>query len=69
MVTTPVAKKAKIESTSEFTNVSDEFDSDVESNENSESTPMPIFEDIKSHVTSPFVQLTFTAALSIGNIR
>ena len=53
-------KKTKVEDTFDFANVSDEFerDAEMENNKNPESGPMPIFEDMRSHVKSPFVQLT-----------
>ena len=53
-------KKSKVEDSKfDLTNVFDEFesDNDMENIENREGGPMPVFEDIKSHVTSPFGHL------------
>ena len=52
-------KKDIFEDTFDTNDVLDEFDSEAEEEpEELGSTPMPIFEDIRSHLTSPFVPVT-----------
>ena len=51
-------KSTNIDAEVDFTNVSDEFNSDSDTEIKEHSGPMPVFEDFKNHVVSPFVQLT-----------
>ena len=51
-------KSTNIDAEVDFTNVSDEFNSDSDTEIKENSGPMPVFEDLKNHVVSPFVQLT-----------
>ena len=52
-------KKDTFEDTLDSNDVLDKFDSEAEeAPEELGSTPMPVFEDIRSHLTSPFVPVT-----------